>query len=174
MESLHWMNGGIPSRPLELALNQNGLLATDIRKFLCGNSTTFQGIFACNELPPKLENKKDFSIVVNLSPIEQNGTHWIAIIAKHNLIMYMDSFGLPIFNNYILQFIKNCKRKVVYNKQRIQSYQSVYCGYYTILFIMYYEKLHHFYLNFYHNEHDLILNDKLCIKYIQQLREINI
>ena len=173
MASWHWMNGGTPQQVLGLPLNNIGLSEKHIEQFLAANSTTFQGVYACNELPLKLEKKKEFSIVVNLSTNEHPGTHWISIVAKHNLILYMDSFGLPIFNNYILNFIKNCKRKIVYNKQQIQSHQSLYCGFYAILFILYYEKNHNFYLNFHTNKHDLILNDKMCINYIQQLREIN-
>lgn len=131
-------------------------------KHYCKN---FIGVFACNSIPQNLCEREDFTIICNLSPDTHQGTHWVVINANSRQIIYCDSFGFPPQQKEIKQFLKNCNRQILWNFAQLQDDNSNYCGYYCILFALFFnendEKL--FRLNFTSN---FPLNDKKCIEYI--------
>ena len=61
------------------------------------------------------------------------GTHWIALYAKNNEVIYFDSFGVEHAPKEIKRFIglKNTKTNIC----RIQADNSIMCGYFCVGFI---------------------------------------
>ena len=60
------------------------------------------------------------------------GTHWIALFVQDNKVIYFDSFGVEYISKEIKRFIGNKGMKT--NIFRIQAYDSIMCGYFSILF----------------------------------------
>ena len=73
---------------------------------------------------------KDGAYVINLDEHYDTGTHWIALYVKYNDITYFDSFGVEHIPKEIKAFIK--KRNITTNIFRIQTYDSIMCGYFCI------------------------------------------
>ena len=83
--------------------------------------------------------------MMNLDEYESIGIHWITLYVNAENVTYFDSFGVE----YILKEIKNVignKNKIT-NIYRMQGYNSVMCGYFSIRFI------------------DFILKDKILLEY---------
>lgn len=153
-------------------LPEAGLFSTDLVNILNSQSRSFRGVYACDKLPSDLCCQENFSIVVNLSPHTEEGSHWISIISTASCVIYADSFGLPPMNKAILNFLLKCNRpKIYWVTQRVQADTSQYCGYYCILYIIYFEKLPNFTMRFTDNYPD---NDRKCIAYLQEFLKINI
>jgi hypothetical protein len=73
-------------------------------------------------------------MVINLDPVYESGTHWIALFAKNmEQLYYFDSYALPP-NKIIGKYLENYK-KVTRNKKSYQSVFSSVCGQYCIYFI---------------------------------------
>ena len=49
----------------------------------------------------------------------------------------MDSLGLKCENENILEFLKSSKRDIIETKKQIQSFDSIYCGYFSISFVFF-------------------------------------
>ena len=65
---------------------------------------------------------------MNLDEYEDVGTHWIALYALNNDIIYFDSFGVEYVSKEIKRLIGNK------NKFRIQANNSMMYGYFCIRF----------------------------------------
>ena len=76
---------------------------------------------------------KNGAYVINLDAYADVGTHWIALYVKNNEVIYFDSFGVEHVPKEIKRFIghKNIKA----NTFRIQTDNSITCGYFCIGFI---------------------------------------
>lgn len=87
-----------------------------------------------NDIKPKEGN-----YVINLDDSQNQGTHWTCIILKDNYAVYYDSFGLSMPND-ILKFIYRYSKKInlVYSNDQIQHYNSVYCGWFVIYFLYFF------------------------------------
>lgn len=96
------------------------------------------------EIKPKIGN-----YIINLDRTETKGTHWCCfIIYKNNKstpckLIYYDSFGIE--NNIPQEVIKFGKRynpniKIIFNYDQIQDKQSIYCGWFVLYFINYFNK----------------------------------
>ena len=72
---------------------------------------------------------------MKLDECENTGTHWIPLFVKTNEAVYFDSFGIKHILNEINEFIGN--KNIKSNIFRLQSYDSIMCGYYCIEFINY-------------------------------------
>lgn len=93
----------------------------------------FKGVFACNTLPKKITLPALF--VVNLSPISEAGSHWVAIyIDMRRNCYYFDSFGMQPTNRFILSFLRKYAKKVHYNNVQLQHIASSKCGQYCCVF----------------------------------------
>ena len=93
----------------------------------------FNGVYSRNDLPNKIEKGTD---VINLNEYENIGTHWISLFVKANKVIYLDSFGIEHIPKEINKFINN-NNNIESNIFRIQSYDSIMCGYFCIEFINY-------------------------------------
>ena len=128
----------------------------------------FLGTFPC-DIQPIVDNKKMFSLVFNLSRHDSKGSHFIAIFADENNLLYFDPLGHKCENTDILQFMKKVKskRRLRTKFQKIQDCNSIFCGFFCIAFLLSRHKnesLRHFFKNF--SRRELIKNDFLVIKYI--------
>ena len=61
------------------------------------------------------------------------GTHWIALYVQNNDVAYFDSFGVERIPKEIRTFI--CHKIIKTSICRIQAYDSIMCGYFSIGFI---------------------------------------
>ena len=76
---------------------------------------------------------KDEVYVINLDEYSDTGTHWIALYVLINDVTYFDSFGVEHIPNEVKRFIDN--KNIKTNIFRIQTYDSIMCGYFCIGFI---------------------------------------
>ena len=85
--------------------------------------------FSVNNLP-KIKGRVSFII---LDDKKSKGTHWVSLFIDRNTAMYFHSFGI----NYLLQEVLNKinNKSITNNIFRIQSDNSVMCGFYFITFI---------------------------------------
>lgn len=146
-----------------------GLQNTSIATLLehCGS---FYGVFSSDNIPKHLKGKNRFSIICNLSPKSKSGTHFIAIIAYNQTVIYMDSIGLPCSNNAILTFLKSLNRKIYFNNQQHQSVFSNYCGFYCMLYVLYFNTPKYFQIqNKIEFTNNYARNDQLCYKFVKYL-----
>ena len=69
----------------------------------------FLGCFP-SDLQPKTR-KENFSIVFNLSKHDEEGTHFVAIYTNKTELIYFDSFGKPMENVLLKNFVKKHIKK---------------------------------------------------------------
>jgi hypothetical protein len=86
---------------------------------------------------------KNGNYIVNLADSDNSGTHWTALFIKNDIAVYFDSYGLAPPNQVKL-FCKS--KKLIYNTDTIQSFDSTACGYYCILFIYHFNRLNKTYI----------------------------
>ena len=91
------------------------------------NEPRFNGVFFRDNLPNKI---KYGAYVINLDEYSDVGTHWIALYALNNNATYFDSFGVEHIPK---EFIGN--KNIETNIFKIQTYDSVMCGYFCIGFV---------------------------------------
>ena len=93
------------------------------------NEPRFNGVYSRDNLP----KIKDGAYVINLDEYSDIETHWVALYVNTNDVTYFDSFGVEHIPKEIKAFINN--KNIKTNIFRIQSYDSVMCGYFCIGFI---------------------------------------
>ena len=98
------------------------------------NESRFNGVCSRDNLPNKI---KDGAYVINLDEYSDNGTHWIALYVKNNVVTYFDSFGVEHIPKEIIKFINrpSQNKNIMTNIFRIQAYDSIMCRYFCIGFI---------------------------------------
>lgn len=93
----------------------------------------FRGVFSSDEVP-KLEQKFS-SLIINFDEKTEPGSHYIALFRKQKKCFYFDPLKLNFLpvkvGEYLYQY------NTIYDlSNNIQSFQSTYCGFYCILFII--------------------------------------
>ena len=88
----------------------------------CKNEPRFNGVYSRDNL----SKMKNGAYVINLHEYQNIGTHWIALYAKDNEVIYFDSFGAEYIPKEIKKFIgsKNIRTNIF----RVQAYDSIMCG----------------------------------------------
>lgn len=125
----------------------------------------FEGVYPADHIPPSLTHRKrDFCIIVNLSELNFPGTHFVAIMKKKNSVLYFDSAGMPCFIPEICKFIATFKLPIKSLHKKLQSDQSVYCAFYTILFCLVHEGISKYV--FHTVKKELHKNDQLVVSYV--------
>ena len=79
------------------------------------------------------DKTKDWAYVINLDEYSDIGTHWIALYVNKKTVTYFDSFEVEHIPKEIKKFINN--KNIIANIFRLQTYDSVMCGYFCIGFI---------------------------------------
>ena len=93
------------------------------------NQSTFNGAYSRNNLP----KIKDKTYVINLNEYKSIATHWIALYANGNNVMYFDSFRVEHIPKQIKKIIGN--KNIITNSYRIQAHNSIMGGHFCIGFI---------------------------------------
>ena len=102
------------------------------------NESRFNGVYSRDNLPNKI---KDGAYVINLDEYSDIGTHWIALYVKSNDITNFDIFGVEHIPKEIIKLIGRPSSSAslginaITNIFRIQSYDSIMCGYFCFEFI---------------------------------------
>ena len=99
----------------------------EIQKFY-QNEPRFNGVFSRDNLP----KIKDRAYIINLDEYSDIGTQWVALYV-HNNVTYFDSFGVEHIPKETRTFIN--KKNIKKNIFRIQAYDSIMYGYFSIGFI---------------------------------------
>ena len=94
----------------------------------CQNETRFNGIYSRDNL----QEIKDGEYIINLDEYSDIGTRWVASYIQNN-VTYFDSFRVEHIPKEIRTFIGN--KNIKTNIFRIQTYDSIVCGYFCIGFI---------------------------------------
>lgn len=96
----------------------------------------FEGVFAANTLPRKLE-KCPALLICNTDPISKPGSHWVAFyIDKHGVGEYWDSYGMPPLVSQHKKFLQRHCKKWTYNHTCLQALDSSVCGEYCVLYLV--------------------------------------
>ena len=95
------------------------------------NEPRFNDVYSRNNLPKTI---KKGAYVINLDEYENTGTHWVALFAKPKYTFYFDSFGIEHIPKEINKFRNNDIKSNIF---RIQTYDSIMCGYFCIELINY-------------------------------------
>ena len=140
-----------------------GVTNVFIEEILFDNASHFYGVFSNDNVNPNLKYLNRFSVVCNLSNGNEDGSHFVAIIALPTYVLYIDSFGLPCVTENLCEFLSTLNKPVYHNSKQIQDFYSNYCGFYCMLYVLYFDKERLFTIEFTDN---LKKNDTLCIKYI--------
>ena len=91
------------------------------------NEPRFNGAYSRDNLP----KIKDGAYIINLDEYSDIGTHWIALwVNNSNNITYFDGFGVEHIPEEIKAFIGN--KNINTNVFRIQTNDSIMCGYFCI------------------------------------------
>jgi hypothetical protein len=138
----------------------------DFGKKHCKN---FIGTFPCN-IHPDVKGKQIFSVVFNESKHNEEGSHFVCVYANKGIIFYFDSLGLKCENEYILNFLRTSGRVIKENNIQIQSYDSIFCGYFCLSFLLFMTHKND-YKNFFNlfNKNNLKLNDKIVVELMLQI-----
>lgn len=108
----------------------DNILKQDCKKYL--------GIYSCDNIPSFLKDACG-SLVVNLSPAESLGTHFITVLLLQDHVLYVDSLGKKCENPHILQFLSSSNKPLYYQSIPMQRPQSSFCGFYCMLVVTQYE-----------------------------------
>ena len=100
----------------------------EIQKY-CYNESRFNGAYSRDNL----HEIWDGAYVINLDEYSDIRIHWVAWCVKNNAVTYFDSFGVEHHPKEIRTFISN--KNIKTNIFRIQTYDSIMCGYFCIGFI---------------------------------------
>ena len=93
------------------------------------NEPRFNGVYSRDNLPKTIKNG---AYIINLDEYADVGTHWIALYAKNNEVIYFDSSDVEHIPKEIKRFIGHKDIKI--NIFRIQANNSIMCGYFCIGF----------------------------------------
>ena len=93
------------------------------------NETRFNGVYSSYNLPRIM----DGAYVINLDEYSDIGNHWIVLYVQNNDVTYFVSFGVEHIPEEIKTFIVN--KNIKTNIFRIQTFDSIMCGYFCIAFI---------------------------------------
>jgi hypothetical protein len=155
----------------------NGYIYTTLKKRL-KLSSTFKDVYAADTLKiAKLSEENNFICVCNLSPSGTAGSHFVCIVGRPSEIVYIDSLALPPdlspqLYNALVSMNRPIKSLI---KQRIQSSNSHFCGYFAIYFACLFDKrrfpkisgLKRF------SKTQLSANDDICVDNLKKIIKMN-
>lgn len=100
------------------------------------HGTHFLGVFALDQLPPRLpnDNQHSYCLIVNTDPSNLPGMHWLAVYIDRNknfLADVFDSYGRVPPLSLQRWLTKHCRRWT-YTRRFIQGALTSLCGIYCI------------------------------------------
>lgn len=130
----------------------------------------FKGVYPSDSFPQLRKN--DFnqtSIIFNLSPHNEEGSHFVAVFIKHKKCYYFDSFGKPCKNKLIKKFLNKFFNEIFYSSLTLQHEKSILCSFFCLSFLLHMQNPK--------NRYDVFLkifsacqqkNDKIVLKLVQK------
>jgi len=95
----------------------------------------FKGVYSSNNIG-KLSRSGE-CLIINFDKAGESGSHFVCLYMKSkNHCLYFDSLNLPIIPFEIYKYLSNQSFHITNSSQNIQSFDSVYCGFYCMLFII--------------------------------------
>jgi hypothetical protein len=142
-----------------------------IESILQRRTKYFIGVYSADNLPQNLNTSEKFTLICNHDNVGEAGSHFISIICFPDYVFYLDSFGYPCNIDTIKYFLQSLKRKIFYNSLQLQDFTSSYCGFYCILYSLYFDKIFDSMapLKIKFNMNNLLENDMLCVEQIKRL-----
>ena len=148
-------------------LKMEGITNIYIEKVLArAKCQLFKGCFSADNIELNLLDEPKFSFICNTAKQDQEGEHFVTVIVNDDSIYYIDTFANHCENEPILSFLQKLKKPIFCNYKQIQHNNSVCCGFFCILFVLYFEKPQSFDMSF---SNELEQNDKICERYIKKL-----
>ena len=154
-------------------------------------SPHFLGVFAADYIPrKKLLEADKFIVIVNLGEKGRGRRrrrrkeeeeeelpvgHFVALCGTKRRIQYWDPYALPCLQPHVDEFLRDCVgggRTLEVNHRQIQAFESVYCGFFCLLYAAYQSRCMNgqeprFKLHFYKRRANLIKNDEKCMEYLR-------
>jgi hypothetical protein len=96
--------------------------------------TPFLGCFPLDQLPP-FPTQFPSSLIINTHKSSNSGEHWLALVVTRKKCFYFDSFGLPILEEAITEYLNPHYDVVTYSDICIQDDESDKCGQFCISFV---------------------------------------
>ena len=128
----------------------------------------FISVFPC-DIHPDVTGMKTFSLIFNESPHNEEGSHFVCVYATEKRVYYFDSMGLALENNYIKMFTYSCGRPVTSKIVQLQSFESNFCGFFCLCFLIYMSRGLPFNSFFHCFSKDLRLNDGIVVEFIKNM-----
>lgn len=125
---------------LNLLNNISGMTNRDVEKIGKKCLKNFKGVFPSDSKPNIKRNIKTFSVIFNLSPHNEEGSHFVAVQKNNNSIYYFDSFGQPCKNKKIKKFLATFSTIIIYNNLTIQAPKSIFCSFFCLGFLLAWQK----------------------------------
>jgi len=97
----------------------------------------FRGVFVRDNLPSKPGNVE--CGILNLDDSSGTGTHWVAWHKRGRKTFYFDSYGI----RPPLELINYLKDSILYNTERLQPKDQVFCGHLCIFVLKQLSLGHH-------------------------------
>ena len=97
-------------------------------------SVQYLGCFPLDQLPT-FPTQFPVSCIINTQTSRKVGEHWVALVLTNTKCFYFDSFGLPIINQRILQYLNPYFEIIGYSDVCIQHVESDKCGEFCIVFV---------------------------------------
>ena len=79
-------------------------------------------------------NHKLGLFIYTLEPSYMSGSHWVATYVRDRVINYVDSFGMPPFQE-IVNHAKEKNLTLLHQNQQIQNLYTTTCGYFCLYFL---------------------------------------
>jgi hypothetical protein len=134
MLSCRWTFTASQTFQSRTSIEMDTLQVENLLRADCKLSTIFDGVFASDCLP-MFCGGGDTGLVMNLDPSSQSGSHWVSIYIQNGRGEYFDSYGMAPPLEEFLSFLKRNSTSWSYNKQELQSLDSMVCGHYCIWFL---------------------------------------
>ena len=119
----------------------NGMSNFDLEQLGKKCLINFKGVYPSDSFP--ILKKKDtlfFSVIFNLSPHDEEGSHFIAVVKKGHHLYYFDSFGDPCNVKTLKNSLSNITSEIIYSAKQIQQTKSIYCSLFCLAFILHVQK----------------------------------
>ena len=143
-----------------------GITNVYINQLMKKISYSYRGTFSCNTIP--YFNDQKFSIIVNLSKDNEQGSHLVSLFFLKSKIIYFDAYGLKCNNSYINKYLAKYSKRIVYWKKPIQDILSNHCVFFCISMVLFTENNNSLegFLSLFNTE-NLLFNDYVCIEIIK-------
>ncbi len=95
------------------------------------------GVYASDRIPGG-RIAPSTAIVVNTKPHTHGGEHWVAFYrpTSSTVVEYFDSLGRPPYQHDFQELLRRSNDcTYVYNKYRLQGYDTKVCGHYCLVFL---------------------------------------